>query len=94
MNLASVEGSVYCWGDNAKGQLAQTAETTWKHFPTKIDALSRYNIISSCAGDGFSVFLSNYGVVLSCGDNEHGCLGHVDSKAISTPKAIGELRVT
>lgn len=83
------EGSVYCWGDNVKGQLGQNAETTWKHFPTKIDSLSRYNIVSSCAGEGFSIFVSNYGVVLSCGDNSQGGLGHANTSSLMVPKAIG-----
>jgi NIMA (never in mitosis gene a)-related kinase 8 len=55
-----------------------------------LDSLSRYNIIASCAGEGFSIFLSNYGVVLSCGDNSNGSLGHGDVTSISAPKAIGE----
>lgn len=73
-----------------KGQLGQNLEMTWKHFPTKIDALNRFNIISSCAGEGFSIFLSNYGVVLSCGDNSKGCLGHNNTASIMTPKVIGK----
>lgn len=84
------EGSVYCWGDNVKGQLGHNVDTSWKHFPTKIESLSRYHIVSSCAGDGFSIFLSNYGVVLSCGDNSQGCLGHENASSIMTPKAIGK----
>lgn len=73
-----------------KGQLGHNVDTTWKHFPTKIESLSRYNIVSSCAGEGFSIFLSNYGVVLSCGDNSKGCLGHLHTKSIMAPKAIGK----
>ena len=88
-----LEGSVYCWGDNAKGQLCQNAETTWRHFPCKVDFLSRYHIISSCAGDGFSIFLSNYGVTLSCGDNSQGCLGHSNIDSIINPKAIGKYKI-
>lgn len=86
------EGSVYCWGDNARGQLGQNAEKTWKHFPSKIDFLSRYRIVSSCAGDGFSIFLSNYGIVLSCGDNSS-CLGHQSSNSVMIPKSIGEKKL-
>ena len=89
--LSSLEGSVYTWGSNDFGALGLgQCDSTWKHFPSKIDSLRRYNIVSSCAGDGFSIFLSNYGVVLSCGDNTNGCLGHPNAKSVLTPKAIGK----
>lgn len=42
--VVTSEGSVYSWGEGIRGQLGYTADT-WKHFPTKIDALNRYNII-------------------------------------------------
>lgn len=44
---------------------------------------------SACAGDGFSIFWTDLGVVLSCGDNSKGCLGLADSKNYNEPKVIG-----
>ncbi|CAO1402354.1 unnamed protein product [Diamesa serratosioi] len=88
--VVTAEGSVYSWGEGMKGQLGHTSDT-WKHFPTKIDAINRYNIISSCAGDGFSIFLSDYGLLLSCGENSLGCLGHSNTVSVIVPKSIEKL---
>lgn len=43
---------------------------------------------SACASDGFSIFWSNLGVILSCGDNGKGCLGHGNHSTYLTPKVI------
>lgn len=89
------EGDVYSWGDNSKGQLGQQNCESWKHFPTKIESLSTYKIIDCCAGNGFSLFVTTLGVVLSCGDINSGCLGHQNfSSSIQNisfqPKALGD----
>lgn len=86
--VVTEEGNVFGWGDGQKGQLCQNIEGTWKHFPTKIETLQRHNIVSACAGDGFSIFLTNYGVVLSCGTSNFGCLGIKNVTALMTPKII------
>lgn len=49
-------------------------------------------ILSACAGDGFSIFWTDLGVVLSCGDNSKGCLGQSDVKNYNEPKVIGKHR--
>lgn len=46
---------------------------------------------SACAGDGFSIFWTDLGVVLTCGDNSHGSLGHLDLKSSLVPKRIQHL---
>lgn len=48
-------------------------------------------IFSACAGDGFSIFWSDLGVVFSCGDNSLGCLGHGDDFPLLIPKKIERL---
>lgn len=89
--VVTEEGSVYGWGDGHRGQLGQNTESTWKHFPTKIDSIQRHHIVNACAGDGFSLFLNNYGVILACGTSPHGCLGIEDVTNLMTPKAIEKL---
>ena len=42
--VVTAEGSVYSWGEGIRGQLGHTVDT-WKHFPTKVEAINRYNII-------------------------------------------------
>jgi len=41
------------------------------------------------AGDGFSVFVSGSGMLMTCGDGSFGCLGHSDWNNLSKPKLIG-----
>lgn len=48
-------------------------------------------LFSACAGDGFSIFWTDFGVVLSCGDNSKGCLGISNVSNLQHPKAIGKL---
>lgn len=86
--VVTEEGNVFGWGDGQKGQLGQNIEATWKHFPSKIETLQRHNIVSVCAGDSFSLFLTNYGVVLSCGSSNFGCLGIQGENSLMTPKII------
>lgn len=86
--VVTEEGAVYAWGDGQRGQLGQTVDSTWKHFPTKIETIRRYHIVSACAGDGFSIFLSNYGVVLACGTNYDGCLGIENVSNLMLPRVL------
>ena len=42
------------------------------------------------AGDGFSVFASDSGAVLTCGDGAAGCLGHGDYSHCVRPRLVGK----
>jgi len=42
------------------------------------------------AGDGYSVFVSDSGMMMSCGDGTFGCLGHCDWNNFIRPRLIGE----
>ena len=42
------------------------------------------------AGDGFSVFVTDSGMVMTCGDGTFGCLGHGDWNNVTKPKLIGK----
>jgi len=50
-----------------------------------------HNGCRACCGDGFSVFSSDNGIVLTCGDGSVGCLGHGDWLSISRPRLIEAL---
>lgn len=39
------DGRVYTWGEGNKGQLGHNASETWKHFPTRVDALGKYMVV-------------------------------------------------
>lgn len=45
---------------------------------------------ASC-GDYFTTFLTDNGLVLTCGQGEFGCLGHGDWNSITRPKLVDEL---
>lgn len=64
----------------------------WKHYPTCIDSLKKYKIIHACAGEGFSIFLSDLGVVFTVGDNSKGSLGHNDMKNYLHCRPLGNLK--
>lgn len=95
--VVAYDGSVYAWGDGHKGQLGQSnGESTWKHFPSKIETLQRQHIVSACAGDGFSIFLNNYGIVMSCGTSNEGCLGIHNITSQIIPRSIekfGDIKI-
>lgn len=84
-------GLVYSWGEGASGQLGYGNVGIWKHYPSCIDSLKKYKIVDACAGEGFSLFLSDLGVVFTCGDNSKGCLGHSDMKNYLHCKPLGIL---
>ena len=45
----------------------------------------------ACCGQGFSVFSSDNGIVMTCGDGTSGCLGHGDWCSTSRPRLIEDL---
>lgn len=51
----------------------------------------RKNVERVCAGNGFSIFLSNKGLLMSCGDYESGCLGNFTKQNCLVPKLIDDL---
>uniref|UniRef100_A0A1B0DJM5 non-specific serine/threonine protein kinase n=1 Tax=Phlebotomus papatasi TaxID=29031 RepID=A0A1B0DJM5_PHLPP len=54
------------------------------------DSKGQLALGASC-GDQFTIFWTNTGVVLSCGDNSHGILGHGDTANRSRPSVIDRL---
>ncbi|XP_058456918.1 serine/threonine-protein kinase Nek8 [Malaya genurostris] len=85
------DGSVYTWGEGNKGQLGHNALETWRHYPTRVDAIRKYYIVGVATGRSFTLFYTNLGVVLSCGDNSDGCLGHGNRSSLLLPKIIQKL---
>ena len=59
--------------------------------------MSRYNIrccatVQVGAGDGFSVFSSDNGIVMTCGDGSFGALGHGDWNSCARPTLIEQVQ--
>ncbi|XP_052128359.1 serine/threonine-protein kinase Nek8-like [Frankliniella occidentalis] len=62
-----------------------------QHQPQCVDALTGLGITRVGAGDGFSVFASDSGAVLTCGDGAEGCLGHGDYSHCVRPRLVEKL---
>ena len=48
-------------------------------------------IFRAACGDNFTAFLSDNGLVLTCGQGEFGCLGHDNKNDTYKPKLIDDL---
>ncbi|KAK7065524.1 hypothetical protein SK128_006706 [Halocaridina rubra] len=89
--LLTSECLVYTWGEGKKGQLGHESLEVWRGRPTVVEALKGKAITRVCAGDGFSIFASDNGIVMTCGDGTSGCLGHGDWNSSTKPKLIERL---
>ena len=82
------EGKVYGCGFNQKGQLGME-DFQNRRNPTLIEALSGHNIVAVATGRQHSLFLTDDGIVFSCGDNKSGECGiGLKKEFISTPTRI------
>ncbi|XP_076308952.1 uncharacterized protein LOC143224678 [Tachypleus tridentatus] len=82
---------VYTWGEGKKGQLGHGFLEPWLCKPKCVEALKDKNITKVCAGEGFSVFSSSNGIVMTCGDGSQGCLGYGGWNSSSKPKLVEKL---
>lgn len=84
------ELNVYAWGENDHGQLGHgNMEPCNK--PKLVEALKGKSVTSACAGSSFSVFVSDNGILMTCGDGRYGCLGHGDLVSSQRPRLIESL---
>ncbi|BES95101.1 NIMA-related kinase [Nesidiocoris tenuis] len=82
---------VYTWGEGKRGQLVLESLPEWVNEPTLSESLMSKSVKMVAAGNGFSIFLSESGMVLSVGDGTTGCLGHGDWESLDTPRLIESL---
>lgn len=80
---------VYTWGHDDFGQLAHGQTALYRKYPICVDYLRGKNVIKAVSGSGFTLFLNENGLVMSCGDGRQGCLGHGDWNCVTRPKLIG-----
>lgn len=69
-----VEGRVYTWGRNEKGQLGH-GDIIQRDRPTVVSELSKYKIVNAGAGRSHTVVVTEDGNSLAFGWNKHGQLG-------------------
>ncbi|XP_066905365.1 serine/threonine-protein kinase Nek8-like [Halyomorpha halys] len=81
---------VYTWGEGKRGELGYQP-TDWQEEPKLVEALLSKSVAAVSAGNGFSAFVTDSGLVLTCGNGSRGCLGHGDFEDHSCPKIIDKL---
>ena len=89
--VLTAEGLVFTWGEGKKGQLGHGELEAWRSKPQCVEALKGKSITRVGAGDGFSVFSSDNGIVMTCGDGSFGALGHGDWNSCARPMLIEQL---
>ncbi len=88
----TVESTVYSWGAGECGQLGH-GDTVPRPTASIVEALKGRTITRVEAGGEFSMFLTDNGIIMSCGRGDHGCLGNGSTATgvCSKPKLIEEL---
>lgn len=95
--IVNSNGEVYTWGDNGGwfrggGQLGH-GDRSNVTSPKKVDFLVDYGakIVSVGCGQRHTVFLTNDGEVLSCGDGEYGRIGTGNTSDALVPEPLDSL---
>lgn len=95
--VVNSQGEVFTWGKNGGwfrggGQLGHGDRTNLTS-PKKVDFLVEYGakIISVGCGQRHTVFLTNDGEVLSCGDGEYGRIGTGNTSDAVVPEPLDSL---
>jgi len=83
----SNEGKVYAWGRNEKGQLGLN-DLKDRKCPTLVEDLTGYRVVATSCGKNHSLFLTDKGQVLACGDNKCGQIGSKAGGIVKTPKIV------
>ena len=88
---------VFTWGDGRRGQLGHGELETWRSRPEAVESLKTKSITKVGAGDGFSVFASDNGILMTCGDGTLGCLGNLHNlliKSVASWRGVIHLSIT
>ena len=84
------ERQVFSWGGNAHGQLG-VGHTKRVSRPLPLEDSGFRAIVHIAAGGNLSAFVSENGLVSTCGDGRSGALGHGNTKSLSTPRLVEDL---
>ncbi|XP_014670621.1 PREDICTED: uncharacterized protein LOC106811496 [Priapulus caudatus] len=88
--VVTMERVVFTWGANHSGQLGH-GDQELRPKPTAVEGLQAKSIVRACAGQDFSIFSSDNGIVMTCGNGGSGCLGHGDWSSACRPRLIEAL---
>uniref|UniRef100_A0A7N0VMZ6 RCC1-like domain-containing protein n=1 Tax=Kalanchoe fedtschenkoi TaxID=63787 RepID=A0A7N0VMZ6_KALFE len=80
-------GKVLTWGRGTSGQLGH-GEMVNSLKPKLLEALTGYVVVHVAAGWSHSGFVTDTGILYTCGDGSFGQLGHGDYQSHCVPKAV------
>lgn len=86
----SKSGAVFGWGKNLFGQIGVNDNIS-KNYPTQLKTLRSIGVRYIACGDDFSVFLTQDGGILTCGNGSFGQLGHGTCSNEILPRMVIEL---
>ncbi|XP_026851275.1 serine/threonine-protein kinase Nek8 [Drosophila persimilis] len=89
--VVNEDGSAYAWGEGTHGQLGLTSLEAWKHYPSRMESVRNYHVVGACAGDAFTILVTQAGSLLSCGSNTNLSLGQDEQRNYHSPKLIARL---
>ncbi|KAJ8870688.1 hypothetical protein PR048_029712 [Dryococelus australis] len=89
--VLTADMQVYTWGEGGRGQLGHSETTQYTSQPRCVEALRGKSINRVGAGDGYSAFVSDSGMLMTCGDGTFGCLGHGDWNNVLRPRLVERL---
>lgn len=84
------ERQVFAWGGNAFGQLG-AGHTRRIARPVPLEELASRSIVHVAAGGHLSAFLSENGLLSTCGHGADGALGHGTQDHVTTPRLVEDL---
>jgi NIMA (never in mitosis gene a)-related kinase len=87
--VLSTEKQVYACGENTHGELGLD-DRVHRLVPTIVPSLNGKSIVALAAGRHFSVFLSDNGIVMTCGRRELSAQGaqHTQLPSLATPDIL------
>ena len=88
--VTTTERQVFSWGHGGYGELGH-GDLANRFSPELVEALQGKSIATVRCGLGYSVFGSDNGLVLTCGDGSQGCLGHGDWCSTNKPRLVESL---
>eukprot|EP00118_Oscarella_pearsei_P007211 m.34505 g.34505 ORF g.34505 m.34505 type:complete len:1380 (+) comp31989_c0_seq3:167-4306(+) len=86
----SSEREVFSWGSNSCGQLGHD-DTTTCAIPRLVEHLSGKSIVKVSCSHDYSMFVSDNGLLLTCGSGRFGCLGHGSMNDCHKPRLVENL---
>lgn len=86
----SVDNVVFAWGNNDHGQLG-LGHTDPVLEATVITSISGKSIVDVICGGDVSAFISQNGILQTCGYGGDGCLGHGDYADMAKPQLVPAL---